>query len=50
MCSASYSVLESALSSCAALILAQKQCKGTFMTLHMTDMWRHEPARVSTLT
>lgn len=50
MRSASYWVLESALTSCAALIFAEKQFKGMFMTLHMTDMWRQKPARVSILT
>lgn len=44
MWSASYSLLESALSSCAALIFPEKQFEGTFMTLHMTDMWKQKPA------
>lgn len=44
---ASYSVLESASSSCAALICA---FTGVFMTLHMADMWRQKPAGDSILT
>lgn len=47
---ASSSVLESALSSCGALIFAEKRLEGMIMTLHMTAMWRQKPARVSILT
>lgn len=39
---ASYSVLESASSSCAALICAEKPLTGMFMALHMIDMWRQK--------
>lgn len=45
---ARYSVLES--DACGALIFAEKQFKGMFTTLLMTNMWRQKPARVSILT